>query len=389
MASTVKNFLHLFIVSLIWFAIGWFANTLFSNYQGYVSLAPAQSRVAKAHTLLANRQLRHDEQMSDAAVADALGEAAIDGMLAWSQDGNADLYGPAAAARYEMDVQGLTGVPGYWFDVTGGEMVVTDVAAGSNADKAGLQVGDILVSADGTIFDETNIGNEASFLQRGPIGSTLQLQVKRGNELLAFDIVRQAQTFVSSRMLQDGIGYLDIDLFIPGLETRLQVALEGLLDAGAKALVLDLRRNDGGSVDTTRSFLSYFIQNGALYTLEFRDGSQHIFEANGNAFVPDIPIVILVDEFTNSSAEIAVLGLQEYKETVVIGEKTTGKGTVQDTVALDEHHLLHFTIAHWLTPANESIDGSGITPDIRLVDNPETATDELLDRAVTSIQQKL
>lgn len=387
--SSFSKLLPLLLTSLIWFAIGWQLHSWRTADRAQATLLPAQARILKAQTLLLNHQLRAHDALTGTLAADALSEAAIDGMLAWSQDAHADLYGPAAAARYELDVKGLTGVPGYWFDIVDGEMVVTDVPADTPAATAGLQVGDILVSADGVIFTPSNAGNEASFLQRGPIGSILDLQVKRGNELLSFQIPRQQQQFVRSRVLDARIGYLDLDLFISEIDQKVEQELQGLLKQGIEGFIWDLRRNDGGSVDAMRNILSYFIPQGVLYRVQLSDGSERTFEATGAAFVPAMPIVILVDQFTNSSAEIATDAMLAYRQAQIMGERTAGKGTVQDTVRLDESYLLHYTVAQWFTGDGQSIEGAGILPATLVKDNPETATDEALAAAVAYLEAEL
>jgi len=387
--APVRKLIPLLIISLIWFAMGWQLHSWRSTALAPAPLAPAQARILKAQTLLLNHQLRGSNVPTGIQAADALSEAAIDGMLAWSQDAHADLYGPAAAARYELDVKGLTGVPGYWFEIVDGEMVVTDVPAGTPAAAAGLQVGDILVSADGVIFNEHNAGNEASFLQRGPIGSMLDLQIRRGDEILSFQIPRQPQQFVRSRILAGQIGYLDLDLFIIDIDKKVKEEIQGLLAQDIQGLIWDLRRNDGGSVDAMRNILSYFIPEGVLYRVQFSDGSERTFEATGEDFVPAMPIVILVDHFTNSSSEIAAEAMLTFRQAQLIGMPTAGKGSVQDTVRLDENYLLHYTIAQWFTGAGQSIEGKGIVPTTLVQDNPDTATDEALDAALAYLHAAL
>ncbi len=383
--SAFSKITPLLLVSIIWLTIGWYLRDFVAKQRNQFVTAPAQQRILKAQNLLMTRQLRDDTRDVAISPAQAASEAAIDGMLKWSRDPYADLYGSLAAERFAADAAGATGVPGYWYDLIDGKFVVIDVEAGTGAEQAGLQKGDILLSADGVLFDETISGNEASIIQRGPLGATLQLTVQRGEQIYHFAIKRSERYLLSSKIIQEHVGYLDLDYFTVGIEKQVRAALQQFQAQAIEGLIWDLRGNYGGSLQTTQTILSYFITEGVLFTIEFNDHSTQTFSAGGDTLLPTLPIVVLIDEHTNSSAEIAAAAMDDHKRSPLIGRTTKGKGMVQDTIALDEDYLLTFTIAKWLTPSNRWIQDQGVKPEIFVVDDPATPEDEVLNFALEQL----
>ena len=388
---TLHKLFPLLLVSVVWFAMGWLAHGIAAEQQDpLTTLSADQQQILTAHNLLLTYQLKNlTEESRERITAQTLAEAAIDGMLRWSHDPYADQNGSAAAARFFTDTTTTTGVPGYSFDMIDGQMVVVEVMPDTSAKKVGVQVGDILVSADGVLFDERISGNEASILQRGPLGSTLSLTVRRDQKQLTFSIVREARYMLSSRLLDERIGYLDLNYLTNALELPIKAALERLYSQSIDALIWDLRGNYGGSVAVTSRILSYFIAEGKLFTVESNDKARTVFSATGNAFLAELPVIILIDHNTVSAAEIAVAVMRERKHTIIIGQTTKGKGTVQDTFPLGKSYLLHFTVAKWLAPSDQWLHGIGITPTIEIKDDPTTNTDEVLDFAIEYIKTNL
>ncbi len=184
-------------------------------------------------------------------------------------------------------------------------------------------------------------------------------------------------------MLPEGVAYIGQYTFTLNAAQEMKQALQALLAQHPKGVIWDLRSNGGGSMNTARDILSYFVEDGVLFTAELKNGEKKQYQAQGEAIAPDIPLVVLVGEHTYSAAETAAVAIQERGRGVVIGGKTYGKGTIQNTIPLIEECMLHLTIARWLSPTGQWYgDGRGVTPDIAASDDEDTEEDEVLQFAV-------
>lgn len=383
--------LSLILVSLIWFGIGWFAHELAPTTTLLTRLPPEQLRVLKAQQILQSRKLLLEQSVAETAVPEAFAEAAIWGMLSWSKDPYAELYGPLATEHYRQSINDNFGVTDLHFDFTNGQMIVRDVPDGSPAAVAGIRPGDILLGVDGVLFDEFIGPPEAVMLLQGPAGSTCTLTFQRGSEVLTRTMQRRARTYLSHHLINNQIGYIKIDNFIPDKTEQLfETAVAEFTEHGIDAFIWDLRGNHGGYPIVANKLIGYFVQpDMLLYTMVVRDGTEHKFYAEGDGRFVGMPLAVLVDSDTWSTGEIAAAALSQRPKTQLFGTVTAGKGIVQDTVPLDDDHMLHFTIAKWLTPTGEWIHNRGVAPDIPVENDPATVGDEVLDTAVTYIKSAL
>lgn len=362
------------LLSLIWFAIGWTTH----GYLGdpAVRLAPEAQRVLQAGQLILQRYYS-----DHALTGDELANAAIRGMLHYTQDRYAGLLVGAVNQRYQADLFGETGGPGIGLKVADGKIMVRNVRPNTPAAAAGLQADDVIVAVDGITFDAMTKGEEAATLLRGPIGQSVLVTLQRGSERFSQVLPRVEREKLTVRLLDPQIGYLKLPGFTAGSAEQVKAALAALQRSGMKSLIWDLRGNPGGSVLDAEAILNLFINDGTLFTVELRGGLHQVMQAKGAAPYADLPLVLLVDGDTYSSAEIVTAAILDHQRGLVIGAKTGGKGIIQDTVALDPQSSLHLTIARWLSPAGHWIHKQGIQPAVKMVDDPATAADETLDLA--------
>lgn len=371
-----RTLLTLLFVSIVWFGIGWQARAHWTP----APLPPEVVRIAKAGQLILTRTYP-----SIPLQADALADAAIRGMLRFSADRYAALYTGPAEERYAADFAGETGVPGLQYDYQDGHFVITALRTDGPAATAGVQVGDRLRAVDGFMVNELTSGHEIAMLLRGPVGVTVRVTVQRGEQTLTMQIPRAEREQFHSHMLADGVGYLRLPSFPTGVAKAFKAELTALQAQGMKALVLDMRNNPGGSTQDAAAILNFFVKQGKLYTAQFKDGEQRVVRADGNAFLADLPLTVLVDGGSFSSTELIAAALRDHGRATIIGATTGGKGTIQDTIPLDDHALLHLTIAKWLSPAGHWLHQQGIQPDVTMVDDPATPEDEVLALAVSQV----
>lgn len=381
-AGTLRTIISLIMVSILWGAIGWFANDLVTG--SAISLTPEQALVVKAQHVLQQRYLPIQPLTDSQTITQTLADAAISGMLTWGGDPFADLYGPIATQHFAAGYDGNIGVTDLDFNLIDGQWVVTGVSSNGPAAEAGIQPNDILLGTSEMNFGPYTGGYEVSTLLRGPADSTYELTVRRGEEILTFPVTRRRWDYLRSQIIEDSIGYFTTDTFFTEhTAADVKAILEDFQQSNVQAIIWDLRGSDGGAMDPVQTITEYFHNRGdLLFSAEFKDGTQRQFHAENNGFLQDMPVAILVDHRTLSASEVAAAAMSMRPQTRLIGENTAGKGTVQDTVMLDDAHALHFTIAKWLTPHGEWVQHVGVTPDVHVVDDPATPQDEVIEEAI-------
>lgn len=236
----------------------------------------------------------------------------------------------------------------------------------SPAERAGLLPNDIITAVDGESIQGLS-SSEAVLLIRGEKGTTVTLTVHRGEGSEPFDmkIVRDVIPIetVYAEMLQDGIAHIHITSFSEGTYDELLAALDEMEQAGMRGLIVDVRQNPGGMLNTAIDISDLFIENGKnIFQYEDKSGKPEIYKAAGNTKV-DVPVVMVVDDGSASASEILAAALKESSNVPLVGIKTFGKGTVQTPKNLPDGSNLKLTTAKWLTPNGNWIHKKGIEPD--------------------------
>ncbi|MFH1523610.1 MAG: S41 family peptidase [Chloroflexota bacterium] len=285
-----------------------------------------------------------------------------------------------------------TGIGG-WMDTSQDYLTVVSVMKGSPAEKAGLLPGDEIVAIDGE--DMTGTTPEVARNKvLGPDGTDVTLTILRLSEQQTFDVTitraKITPPLVEYRMLENNIAYVSLMTFGDTADQDLRKALQDLLAQNPKGLILDLRNNPGGYVDQGVAVASEFLPKGQIVVYEKSgDGTLVSDKSLGKGVATDIPMVVLVNEWTISAAEIVSGALQDYGRAQLVGATTFGKGTVQSLIPLDSNQgVVGITIAQWLTPHQRLIQDTGITPDVAVAmtqDDAVAGRDPQLDAAVQQL----
>jgi len=258
------------------------------------------------------------------------------------------------------------------------------------AAQAGVKEGDVLIKIDSTpIISDTKF-EAVTALLRGEVGTPVKVEVDRSGQPLAFSITR-AEISVPSvtwRMLGQapGVGYIKLNIFAQTSKDELVKGIEDLRKQGAQKLIFDLRDNGGGLLDSAIDVASQFI-DGVVVSEKHRNGSQQDFKAEATGAARDLPLVVLVNGGTASASEIVSGALQDRGRAVLVGQKTYGKGSVQNVVGLSDGSSVHVTVAEWLTPKGRQLTGNGLDPDVAVEvtqDDVDNGRDPQLDRAITA-----
>lgn len=249
--------------------------------------------------------------------------------------------------------------------------VVLAVIRDRPAARAGVQDGDILLAVDGhPVSSDVTVSQMLTWL-RGDVGTTVTLQLRRAGRADPFDvsIVRERidTPSVEWRVIdgENHIGYVRISIFGERTSQELDTGLDGLASQGVSRLILDLRGNGGGLVDTAVEVTSRFVSDGVVLREQKRGAQERFYpvqriKSPGQSW----SIGLLVDGGTASASEIVAGALRDHQRAVLIGQKTFGKGSVQEVHELPDGSSLHVTVARWLTPDRHEIDKVGLQPDI-------------------------
>ena len=268
-------------------------------------------------------------------------------------------------------------------------LVITSPVEDSPAEKAGLEAGDVIDAIDGMATAGLSV-DDATGRIRGPRDSVVTLRIVR-NHGAPFDVTLTRaviiQKEVSNKALADGdVGYIKLTGFSEHAVDEMTAAVTSDVNAGQNKLILDLRGNPGGFVTAAQKIASQFISSGVLFWQEDAKGTLTETDAlaGGAATDPKIRLVVLVDGGSASASEIVAAALQERGRAQLVGEKTYGKGTVQQWTPLEgDNGGFRLTVAKWLTPDKNWIHKHGIVPDVVVpASDPVTGTDSILDRAL-------
>ena len=280
-------------------------------------------------------------------------------------------------------------------DVASGNLRITYVVPETPADRAGLRGGDVLTAIDATPTKGLSVV-DASKLLRGRAGSTVAVTVARlGSPATAYTITREEvqPPTVVFKMLPGDVGYVYVMAFGKATPNEFDTAIARLKDQNAKAIVLDLRNDGGGYVDSALLISRRFVVNKALLTVEERGDHSTTIDA-GNEESVTLPVTILVNQYTASASEITAGALQDDGVGPLVGVKTFGKGVMQTLTPLADGAAIKITTAHYLTPRRRDINLRGIEPDLQIAENKDARygdvdSDAQLRAALALLQKKM
>jgi carboxyl-terminal processing protease len=294
---------------------------------------------------------------------------ALKGMLS-SLDPHSQFMDPDTYNELKVDTEGKFGGLGIEITVKDGLLTVVTPIEDTPAWKAGLKAKDRIVKINNDLTRDMTLTDAVKKL-RGKVGESVTITILRESEkkLLEFKIVRgiiKIQDIKGARILEDGIGYIRLVEFRENTAGEMDKALDKLKKAGLNALILDLRNNPGGLLDSAVEVSERFLEKGKIIvSTKGRIVSQNMeFTAGYSKPILDIPMVVLINEGSASGSEIVAGAMKDYKRAIILGVKSFGKGSVQTIIPLSDGSALRLTTSKYFTPANKMIHGIGIFPDI-------------------------
>lgn len=270
-----------------------------------------------------------------------------------------------------------------------GNTIILLPIEGSPAEQADLRTGDIILKINGEECANQELDAIVNKI-KGEEGSTVEIEIQRDKEILTKTIERKNVEInqVESKILENNIGYIQILSFDDGSSKEFEVKLDELINKGIKHLIIDVRDNGGGIVEEAEEISNLFLDKNNIIMIEInKNGNEEITKAEEDKKIStDMSIIILTNENTASAAEIFVGALKENGVAKVVGERTFGKGVMQEIAPLPDGGALKLTIEEFKTPNGNEINKKGIEPDIEIEENNYTETDEQLQKAIETLK---
>jgi len=334
----------------------------------------------------------HDQYVDQPVDDVKLMQGAINGMMESLGDKHSTYMDPQTFKDANSQLAGAyEGIGAYVDTSTTDYLTIISPIEGSPAEKAGLQPGDKIIKIDGE--DMTGVSPELARRKvLGPAGSVVTLTIARsGVDPFEVKITRQQIVIKSAtgKMLDNNIAYVQINTFGENTTSELKSTLTDLMAKNPRGLILDLRNNGGGFLDTAVEVVSQFAPDGVVLYEKYGDGKKNTYNVIPGGLATDIPMVVLINEGSASASEITAGALQDYGRAKLVGVVSYGKGSVQNWIPLSNNQgAVRVTIAKWFTPNDRTIDGVGLTPDVYVtmtVEDFKANRDPQLDAAIATL----
>ena len=350
-------------------------------------LPPEFQRLSEVWDLLNQEQI--DGESLDPQV---ISDGAIRGMLRALDDPYASFLDPRQYSLETQDIRGFFGGIGAEVGIRDGVMTILAPMPDTPAEAAGVRPGDVILEVDGESIQGLSL-LEVVRLIRGDKGTTVTLLLRHlsSAQPVSIEIERDIINLQSvSLLMQVGrIGHLRLSGFTGTTNDDLKEALERFERSQGVGLVLDLRNNPGGLVSSVVDVTSQFIGEGLVLYQVDANGNRRDWSVKSGGNALDVPMVVLVNQFSASASEVFTGAIIDNERATVIGMTTFGKGSVTNLWPLDDGSAINFTTARWFTPNGTLIEGEGITPDVLLELDEDEDDDVFLDRAIEILKEQI
>jgi len=302
---------------------------------------------------------------------------------------------PKEAQQFDESVSGEFEGVGMNVEEDRRGLKVLRVFEGTPAEKAGIRRGDFVIAVDGRSL--AGVGSDVATSRiKGPAGSTVELEVYTpgadDSRTVKLEREKIEIPVTTGRLVErDGrkLGVVELLGFSSGAHGLLRGEVDRLLDRGAEGLVLDLRGNGGGLLSEAVLVSSIFIEDGEIVSVRGRARPERTEDAVGDAIDEHVPVVVLVDGGSASASEIVTGALRDRGRATVVGTRTFGKGLVQEVERLSNGGVLDLTVANYYLPGGRTIGKSGLPPQVRAEDDPDTDRDEAIPVALDTLVDRL
>lgn len=294
---------------------------------------------------------------------------AIEGLAASYGDPYTVFFPPQEAKQFQDEVRGDFGGVGMEIGIKDKEMIVVAPLKGTPAERAGLKAGDPILKINATYTEGMSVEDAVGMI-RGPKGTPVVITTKENGELKEITLIRDTINIpvIDTKLRDDSVFVISLYSFSANSAPLFRDALREFIQSGSDKLILDLRNNPGGFLESAVDMASFFLPLGKTIVIEDSGATtdQDPIRSKGyNVFTDKLKMVVLINEGSASASEILAGALHDHGVAKLVGEKSFGKGSVQELVDITPDTSLKVTIARWLTPKGVSISLNGIAPDIK------------------------
>ncbi len=311
--------------------------------------------------------------------------------LALSLDAYSQFLTPEDYKNLLVETEGKFGGLGIEITIRNGLLTIISPIEDTPAWRAGIKAGDIIIKIDGEMTKEITLNGAVKKL-RGKPKTKVTLTILREKERKVEDItivrgIIKIKDIKHALILEDGVGYVKIGEFRESTSRDLSKALKGLKEKGLRALVVDVRNNPGGLLNSAISISSQFLEDGkAIVSTNSRNEEEVVYKSvSFNRKYLDIPLVVLINKGSASASEILASALRENNRAILLGETTFGKGSVQTILPLSDGSAMRLTTSKYYTPSGESIHEKGVEPDIKV---SKEVTEEIEEDVFKNLDRK-
>jgi len=384
------------LIAVVLFTTGFYAGKRDSNNISVQFLNASSTSYANMSSFWRAWEIL-DEKFSPAASTTA--PISSEDKLWGAIEGLANAYGdpytvffpPVESKVFEEEISGSFGGVGMEIAIQEGVLTVIAPLKDTPADKAGVLAGDKILMI-GEVSALNMSADEAVKLIRGEPGTPIDITFARKgiNEPLVKTLIRSNISIptINTKLLPSNVFVIELYSFSATSPNLFRSALREFIESGSDKLILDLRNNPGGYLEAALDMASWFLPTGkTVVTEDFGEKrDSRIYRSKGyDIFTDKLKFAILVNEGSASASEILAGALREYNKAILVGNKTFGKGSVQELISVTSETSLKVTVAHWLTPLGNSISNNGLTPDIEVkltAENTKDGNDPQLNAAV-------
>ncbi|WP_249009500.1 S41 family peptidase [Conexibacter sp. DBS9H8] len=337
--------------------------------------------------------------------AEALVNKSLEGAVASLNDPYSHYFPPAQQQQFQQETNPQVSGIGVTVSAVKKGLYVDQVFPGGPAAEAKVQQGEVIVAVDGRTLQGLSV-TRASNLIRGRSGTKVTITLQTGSHRRTITVTREQITepVASSTLLHyhhKKLGYLVFAQFTQGSANQLRAQVTKMLHAGAQGLILDLRDNPGGLLNQAVAVASLFIKDGTIVSTRGRNQPTTVYTALGDAVAPTIPMVVIVNRGTASSAEIVTSALQESGRAKVVGTRTYGKGVFQESQTVTGGGILDITVGEFFTRDGQNLGGRGVAsgkdlvrgpgikPNVYVYDNPDNPGPAALKKAESVLAGEL
>jgi carboxyl-terminal processing protease len=335
-----------------------------------------------AHVLQQAWDYIHNDYVEKNTLDDArLSEAAVKALVTELHDPYTTYLSPADYKITATDLTGKFEGIGAQVGVKENKIVIIAPLPGTPAETAGIKPGDTILAVNGQSTEDMNITQVINLI-RGPAGTTVNITVQHegATQPVQIDVVRaEIKTASVAFQMRGDVAYIQLFEFSQTSNQELDLAFQTIESQKARGIILDLRNNPGGLLDTAVAIGGRFIKEGTAVTVVDNNGRRTVDPIKPGQAVTDLPLVVLVNQYSASASEVLTGMLQDYGRATIAGNKTFGKGSVIYLLPLDNGGGIYMTSGRWLTPNGRLIEGKGLDPDIVLTQQADDAVTWAID----------